>query len=159
VRRSTIPLIAIAAGALSVASDGALADYRRLPSGIDNPMPRYYDYRSPRAFYADEAPVAYRLYGSPHQPYVANQRPAYPPAAVIYVPPAQYLPPAQIPLVYAPAGAPGPAMYLPPANVYAPPVQGYRAAPVVPNVVVAPQPLCGVYRFWRGDRCVDARGD
>jgi len=152
VRRSTIALIVAAAGALSVASDGAFADYRRWPNGIDNPMPRYYDYRSPRAFYPDEAPVAYRLYGYPHQPYVANRLPAYPPVAVPLA--AQYLPPAS-PGFYAPAGAPGPAMYLPPANVYAPPFQGYRAAPVV----VAPQPICGVYRFWRVDRCVDARGD
>jgi len=147
VRRSIIALVIAAACGLSVVSDSAAGDYRRLPNGTDNLMPRYYDYRAPRAFYVDEAPVAYRLYGYPSQPYAANRPPPYPPAVIIY--PA----PVHAPPMYAPSA------YVPPVNAYAPPpVQGYPVAPVVPNVVVRPQPICGVYRFWRDDRCVDARG-
>jgi hypothetical protein len=154
VRRSIIALVIAAAGGLSLASNSAAGDYRRLPNGNDNLMPRYYDYRAPRAFYIDEAPVAYRLhgypgqpYGYPGQPYAANGPPPYPAAVIIYPAPV-YAPPA-----YAPSA------YVPPVNAYAPPpVQGYPVAPVVPNVVVRPQPICGVYRFWRDDRCIDARG-
>jgi hypothetical protein len=158
VRRSTIAFVIAAAGGLSLANNGAAGEYRRLPDGVDNPMPRYYDYRAPRAFYIDQAPVAFRLNGYPNQPYPnqpygAGPIPPYPPAAVIYPPPV-YAPPVNAPPMYAPAAA-----YAPPINAYAPPVQGYPVAPVVPNVVVVrPQPLCGVYRFWQGDRCVDARG-
>jgi hypothetical protein len=156
VRRPIIALIAAAAGELSLASGSAAGDYWRLPNGNDNLMPRYYDYRAPRAFYIDEAPVAYRLhglpnqpYGYPNQPYAANGTPPYPPAVIIYPAP---VPAPPIPM-YAPSA------YVPPVNVYAPPpVQGYPIAPVVPNVMVRPQPICGVYRFWRDDRCVDARG-
>jgi hypothetical protein len=108
--------------------------------------PRYYDYRAPRAFYIDEAPVAYRLHGYPGQPYGGSGPPPYP-AAVIINPAPVYAPP-----MYAPSA------YAPPVKAYAPPVQGYPVAPVVPNVVVRPQPICGVYRFWREDRCIDARG-
>ena len=145
-RRSIIALVIAAAGGLSLASDSAAGDYPRLPNGTDNLMPRYYDYRAPRAFYIDEAPVAYRLHGYPGQPYAANGPPPYPSAVIIYPAPV-YAPP-----MYAPSA------YAPPVNAYAPPVQGYPVAPVVPNVVVRPQPICGVYRFWRDDRCVDARG-
>ena len=144
--RSIIALVTAAAGGLTLASNSAAGDYFRLPNGNDNLMPRYYDYRAPRAYYIDEAPVAYRLHGYPGQPYSAYRPPAYPPAVVVY--------PAPMPLpMYAPSA------YVPPVNAYAPPpVQGYRVAPVVPNAVVRPQPICGVYRFWRDDRCVDARG-
>ena len=147
-RRSTIAFVIAAAGGLSVVSDSAAGDSRRLPNGVDNLMPRYYDYRAPRAFYIDEAPVAYRLHGYPGQPYVGNGPPPYPPAVIVYPAPV-YAPP-----MYAPSA------YAAPVNAYSPPpAQGYPVAPVVPNVVVRPQPLCGVYRFWRDDRCIDARGD
>ncbi len=151
--RSIIALVIAVAGGLSLASNSAAGDYFRLPNGNDNLMPRYYDYRAPRAYYIDEAPLAYRLYGYRNQPYgylgqpdAATPPPPYPPAVVVY--------PAPAPLpMYAPSA------YVPPVNAYAPPpVQGYRVAPVVPNAVVRPQPICGVYRFWRDDRCVDARG-
>ena len=145
-RRSIIALVMAAAGGLSLASNSAAGDYFRLPNGNDNLMPRYYDYRAPRAYYIDEAPVAYRVYGYPNQPYAGTPPPPYPPAVVVY--------PAPAPLpMYAPSA------YVPPVNAYAPPaVQGYRVAPVVPSAVVRPQPICGVYRYWRDDRCVDARG-
>jgi hypothetical protein len=148
VRRSTLAFVIAAAGGLSVVSDSAAGDYRRWPNGNDNLMPRYYDYRAPRAFYIDEAPVAYRLHGYPNQPYAGSGPPLYPPAVIIYPAPV-YAPP-----MYAPSA------YAPPVSAYSPPrAQGYPVAPVAPNVVVRPQPLCGVYRFWRDDRCIDARGD
>jgi hypothetical protein len=138
VRRSIIAaaMAATMAGGLSVACDSASAQ-KRLADGIDNPMPRYYDYRTPRIFYRDEGPVAYYFYGYRDPPFADYRVPGYPPAV--------YLPP-----VYA---AP---VYAPPVNAYAPPV--FPTAPAVPDVVIAPRPICGVYRYWRDDRCMDARG-
>ena len=134
----SVALAAAAASGLLVANTSA-ADYyqQRLPDGVDTLMPRYYDYRAPRAYYPDEAPAALRLDG----PVVVA-----PPAAVVPVPPAPPAPP------YAPTGANLP----PPA--YPPPAYGY-AAPLTPYPAANIRPICGVYRFWSGDRCIDARGD
>ena len=94
-RRSIIALVIAAAGGLTLASNSAAGDYFPLPNGSDNLMPRYYDYRAPRAFYVDEAPVAYRLYGYPNQPYgypgqpyAATPPPPSPPGAPPAPPPA-----------------------------------------------------------------------
>ena len=141
-QRSAIALVAATAAAFCVMSNSAFADPWRLPDGNDNLMPRYYDYRTPNVFYFDEAPVAFAVHG-------------YAPAYAVGSPPpaAAYVPPPPVPPVYLPAGAYPPTRNLPPAYGYAPPAQ---LSPVVP---VAPRPICGVYRFWSGDRCIDARGD
>jgi hypothetical protein len=112
----------------------AAAQHWRVPDGYDNQTPRYYDYRAPRAYYPDEAPAALRL-----QPPLV----VIPPPAVAPVPPA---PPAPL---YAPTGT-----NLAP-SVYPPPPYGY----VVPYPPISARPICGVYRFWSGERCIDARGD
>jgi hypothetical protein len=114
-RALVIPVVA-AASALSLMCGGASAQWR-IPEGNDNLMPRYYDYRAPRAFYWGGAPVAYGAYG------------------YSYLPPAVY---------------PAPSAYGAPAYGYGPPVA--RSLPV------APRPICGVYRYWNGERCLDARG-
>jgi hypothetical protein len=129
----TMLLLAAASG-LSAAADAG--DRWRLPDGADNPMPRYFDYHPPKVFYFDEMPVAFRLQGRPSQPY-ANGIPTYPPAVILYPAPAYPVP--------------GPALHMHP---------GYPVTPVVPNVVtpVPLQPICGVFRYWRDGRCIDARG-
>jgi hypothetical protein len=131
-------IVAIGGVCALAASDSAIADGWRLPDGSDNAMPRYYDYRAPRVYYRDEAPVAFRLEG-----YQQGPSAPYPPA-VVYLPPAPPVP------SYAPTGA-----YLPPPAY--PPQPGGYAPPPIPALAV--KPICGVYRFWNGERCVDARGD
>ena len=132
-----IAAVALVAVCTFAGSIGAVAQHWRIPDGYDNATPRYYDYRAPRAYYPDEAPVALRLNG----PLVVA-----PPPAVVPVPPAPPAPP------YAPTGA-----ILPPP-AYPPPAYGY-AAPLTPYPAANVRPICGVYRFWSGDRCIDARGD
>jgi hypothetical protein len=152
VRRSSVVLAAAAASAVLVATAHA-ADYyqQRLPDGVDTLMPRYYDYRAPRAYYIDEAPVALRIDVNPGplgyapQPYAAVPPPPSPPATIVT--------PVGAPLAYAPSGYPAP------VGAYAPPpVLGYGPAPVVPTLGARSQPICGVFRYWRDGRCVDARG-
>ena len=132
-RSATTRVFAAAIG-LFLVGGGAHAQYRRLPDGVDNLMPRYYDYRAPRTYYFDDAPIGFEGY-------------QYGPPAVIY-PPAS-----PVPQGYAPAGAYPPRAYAPPVYGYAPPVQAY---PVAPTPV---RPVCGPYRFWRDGRCIDARGN
>ena len=74
-RRSIIALVLAATGTLCLASNAAFAEHWRLPDGIDNPMPRYYDYRSPRVFYFDEAPIAFDAYGYAHRTALASHLP------------------------------------------------------------------------------------
>jgi hypothetical protein len=121
-RPLVIAAIAVAGG-LSLVPDGASAQWR-IPEGNDNLMPRYYDYRAPRAYYWDGAPVAFGAYG------------------YSYLPPAVY---------------PAPPVYGAPAYGYGPPVARAPQA-VAPSLPVAPRPICGVYRYWNGERCLDARG-
>ena len=135
-RRAIVAMASVAVCTFA-ASIGAIAQHWRIPDGYDNATPRYYDYRAPRAYYPDEAPAALRLDG----PLVVA-----PPPAVVPVPPAPPAPP------YAPTGA-----ILPPP-AYPPPAYGY-AAPLAPYPAANIRPICGVYRFWSGDRCIDARGD
>ena len=151
-RRWSVVLAAAAASGLLIANASA-ADYyqQRLPDGVDTLMPRYYDYRAPRAYYIDEAPVALRIDVNPGplgyapQPYVGVPPPPSAPAAIVT--------PVAAPLAYAPSGYPAP------VGAYAPPpVQGYAPAPIAPTVGARPQPICGVFRYWRDGRCVDARG-
>jgi hypothetical protein len=132
-----IAAVAFVAACTFAGSIGAIAQHWRIPDGYDNATPRYYDYRAPRAYYPDEMPAALRLNG----PLVVA-----PPPAVVPVPPAPPAPP------YAPTGA-----ILPPP-AYPPPAYGY-AAPLTPYPAANVRPICGVYRFWSGDRCIDARGD
>jgi hypothetical protein len=152
VRWWSVALAAAAASGLLVANAGA-ADYyqQRLPDGVDTLMPRYYDYRAPRAYYPDEAPVALRIDVNPGavgyfpQPYVGVLPPPSAPAPIVT--------PVGAPVAYAPSGYPAP------VGAYAPPpVPGYAPAPVVPTVGARSQPICGVFRYWRDGRCVDARG-
>jgi hypothetical protein len=106
---------------LAMAQSAAAQDFP-IPNGIDNPMPRYYDYRAPRAFYGDDAPIAFD----------------WQPGAPVYG-------------------------YRAPPPAYGSQSYGYRAydgpslrAEVMPGP--APRPICGVYRYWRDGRCIDARG-
>ena len=126
-RRAVVALVSIAVCAFTVC-DTAAAESWLLPDGVDNARPRYYDYRAPRPYYYDDAPMALRVS----------------PPAFIYAVPAP---------AYAPTGA-----YLPPP-AYPPPAYGYVAPPAPPPPVVRARPICGVYRFWNGERCIDARGD
>lgn len=67
----------------------------------------------------------------------------YPPE--YYPPPPAYDAPPPVRLYRAPP--------LPPPQEYEPPVYGWSYAP-------PPQPSsCGVYRFWNGERCADARDE
>lgn len=125
---AVVALASIAVCALTVCHTAA-AESWLLTDGVDNARPRYYDYRAPRRYYYDDAPMALRL----------------PPPAFLYAMPAQPAPP------YAPTGA-----YLP-APGYPSPDYGYVAPPTPP--AVRARPICGVYRFWNGERCIDARGD
>jgi hypothetical protein len=131
-RRAIVSAAAVLACTFT-GGDSAAAQHWRVPDGYDNQTPRYYDYRAPRAYYPDEAPAAL------HVP---------PPLAVIPppVPPAPPAPP------HAPTGA-----NLAP-SVYPPPPYGY-VVPLVPYAPITARPICGVYRFWSGERCIDARGD
>lgn len=136
--RAIVATASVAACALA-AGDSATAQHWRIPDGYDNAAPRYYDYRAPRAYYPDEAPAALRL----DRPLVI----APPPAVAAPPPPAAPAP------LYAPTGA----NLLPPTYPQ-PPAYGY-AAPPPPYPAAIARPICGVYRFWSGDRCIDARGD
>ena len=128
-RRAVVVLASIATCALA---DIAMAESWRIPDVYHNARPRYYDYRAPRRYYYDDAPVALRV-PPPAFMYVAP-----PPPAPSYLPTGAYLHP------------PG---YLPSAG-YPPPAYGYEAPPPA----VRARPICGVYRFWNGERCADARG-
>src|SRR5262249_21815493 len=136
---------------------GAIAadyDQQRLPDGVDSLMPRYYEYRAPRAFYVDEGPVALRVEVNPiqpplypGQPYAAPAPASYSASGIIH-PAAGYLPPLHAPPAYAP-----------PLSAYAPPAgPGYPPPEVAPTGGVPAQPICGVFRYWRDGRCIDARG-
>jgi hypothetical protein len=147
--RAIVATVSVAVCAVA-ASNSATAQHWRIPDGYDNATPRYYDYRAPRAYYYDDAPAALRL----DRPLVIAPPPLPPPVAVA-PPPARPAP------LYAPTGATlPPAAYPPPPYGYAappPPAYGY-AAPPPPYPAAVARPICGVYRFWSGDRCVDARG-
>jgi hypothetical protein len=62
------------------------------------------------------------------------------------------------PLVIAPPPAAPAPLHAPAGANLPPPAYGY-AAPPPPYPAAVARPICGVYRFWSGDRCIDARGD
>jgi hypothetical protein len=131
-RRSALAALAAAAACGASVLCGGASAQGVLPNGPDTLMPRYYDYRAPRVFYWDQGPVGYRAYGYVYPPYA----------------------------LYAPAPSP-PVAYAPPAYAPAAGVYGYApqaVAPAPPGPLVAPRPICGVYRYWNGERCMDARG-
>jgi hypothetical protein len=149
-------ILALAAAMLSgLLTEANAADYyqQRLPDGVDSLMPRYYEYRAPRAFYIDEGPVALRVQVTPNpppvypgQPFAAPAPAPYPPSGIVQ-PAAGYLP-----LLGAP-----PAYGSPVSGYGPPPATGYAGPAVAPTAVPA-QPICGVFRYWRDGRCIDARG-
>ena len=135
--RCAIVAMASLAVCTFAASIGAVAQHWRIPDGYDNATPRYYDYRAPRAYYPDEAPAALRLDGP-----------------VVVAPPAAVVP--------RPTCATGSALCPDRRQSAASrvPATGIRyAAPLTPYPAANIRPICGVYRFWSGDRCIDARGD
>ncbi|HJZ33846.1 MAG TPA: hypothetical protein VKF35_22205 [Hyphomicrobiaceae bacterium] len=89
-RRSMLAAVVAGMSASSFLCPGASAEWWYLPNGIDNPMPRYYDYRSPGVFYGNPGPVGFEASGPLAAPYAAaptyggyGYAAAVPPAAVV----------------------------------------------------------------------------
>jgi hypothetical protein len=75
---------------------------------------------------------------------------------VYYAPPRYYVPPPPVPPSVAP---PPPAPFyrqpFPPAAYYGPPA--YNGPPAYEWLPPPRPPSCGVFRYWNGERCADAR--
>jgi hypothetical protein len=146
VRRATLAAVIAAVSGSLLLCQGAAAQGRDLPDGIDNPRPRYYDYHPPGVFYGDTGPVGFAASGYVVAPYA--QAPAYGAGGYAYSAP-PYPASGYVAAPYAQAPAYG-------AGGYAYSAPPYPAAGVI--VPIAPRPLCGVYRYWRDGVCIDRRG-
>jgi len=134
------------AGAAAGAPVAAVARPATAPSAVETVGYRY-------SWYADvDDDYDYEV-----RPHRRGYRYVEPPRARVYVPAPVYVTPPPVVVYPAPVTIyPAPVrVYPPPAVAYPPPLVVY---PGNTYAVDAYRPSsCGVYRYWDGDRCVDAR--